>query len=39
VASVPLIRDVAWWVEVPERPVLHARIRDGRPGMTARDID
>ena len=33
VASEPLTRDVASWVEVPEYSVLHARIRDdGRPG-------
>jgi predicted glutamine amidotransferase len=39
VASEPLTRDVASWVEVPEYAVLHARIRDGRPAVTVRCID
>ncbi len=39
VASEPLTRDVASWVEVPEYAVLHARIRDGRPAVTVRYID
>ncbi|HEX5629855.1 MAG TPA: class II glutamine amidotransferase [Usitatibacteraceae bacterium] len=39
VASEPLTRDVASWVEVPEYSVLHARIRDGRPGVTVSYID
>ena len=39
VASEPLTRDVASWVEVPEYSVLHARIRDGRPAVTLRYLD
>ena len=39
VASEPLTRDVASWVEVPEYSVLHARIRDGRPDVAVRYID
>ncbi|MGD9954010.1 MAG: class II glutamine amidotransferase [Burkholderiales bacterium] len=39
VASEPLTRDVASWVEVPEYSVLHARIRDGRPDVTLRYLD
>jgi predicted glutamine amidotransferase len=39
VASEPLTRDVASWVEVPEYSILHARIHDGRPGATLRYID
>jgi glutamine amidotransferase len=39
VASEPLTRDVAAWVEVPEYSLLHARIRDGRPAVTLRYLD
>ena len=39
VASEPLTRDVASWVEVPEYSVLHARMRDGRPDVSVRYID
>lgn len=39
VASEPLTRDVASWVEVPEYSVLHAGLRDGRPEATLRFLD
>lgn len=39
VASEPLTRDVASWVEVPEYSVLHARLRDGRPEVSVRYLD
>jgi predicted glutamine amidotransferase len=39
VASEPLTRDIASWVEVPEYSVLHARLRDGRPGATLEFLD
>jgi glutamine amidotransferase len=39
VASEPLTRDVASWVEVPEYSVLHAGLRDGRPEVTLRFLD
>ena len=39
VSSEPLTRDVASWVEVPEYSVLHARIGDGRPGVSVRYLD
>jgi predicted glutamine amidotransferase len=39
VASEPLTRDVASWVEVPEYAVLHARLREGRPDVTLRYLD
>jgi predicted glutamine amidotransferase len=38
-ASEPLTRDVASWVEVPEYSLLHARLRDGRPAVTLRYLD
>ena len=38
VASEPLTRDTAAWVEVPEYSMLHARIRDGRPVISIRDL-
>jgi predicted glutamine amidotransferase len=38
VASEPLTRDTAAWVEVPEYSILHATIKDGRPVMVSRDI-
>ena len=39
VASEPLTRDVASWVEVPEYSVLHASLREGRPAVTLRYLD
>ncbi len=39
VASEPLTRDVASWVEVPEYAVLHARRHEGRPEATLRYLD
>src|SRR5690349_10759993 len=39
VASEPLTRDVASWVEVPEYSVLHAEIVDGRPRVAIRYLD
>ena len=39
VASEPLTRDVASWVEVPEFSVLHACIRGGRPAVTLRYLN
>jgi glutamine amidotransferase len=38
VASEPLTRDTAAWVEVPEYSMLHAAVRDGRPAVTMRDL-
>ncbi len=39
VASEPLTRDTAAWVEVPEYSMLHATIRKDRPAITIRDLD
>ncbi len=39
VASEPLTRDVASWVEVPEYSVLHARLEGGRPSVAIRYLD
>src|SRR5215470_12392206 len=39
VASEPLTRDTAAWVEVPEYSMLHATIRSGRPVIAIRDLD
>ena len=39
VASEPLTRDTAAWVEVPEYSMLHATIRQGRPALSIRDLD
>jgi len=39
VASEPLTRDVASWVEVPEYSVLHARIDAGRPRVAIHYLD
>jgi predicted glutamine amidotransferase len=39
IASEPLTRDVASWVEVPEYSVLHAEIRDGRPRVAIHYLD
>jgi predicted glutamine amidotransferase len=39
VASEPLTRDTAAWVEVPEYSMLHATIRKDRPAITIRDLE
>ena len=39
IASEPLTRDVASWVELPEYSVLHGEIRDGRPVVTLHYLD
>jgi len=39
IASEPLTRDVAAWVEVPEYSMLHAEVRDGRPSVTLHYLD
>ena len=39
IASEPLTRDVASWVEVPEYSILHVEIRDGRPAVTLHYLD
>jgi len=39
IASEPLTRDVASWVEVPEYSILHAEIRDGRPSVEIHYLD
>ena len=39
IASEPLTRDVASWVEVPEYSILHAEIRDGRPAVEISYLD
>ena len=39
IASEPLSRDVASWVEVPEYGLLHAEIRDGRPAIRISYLD
>jgi glutamine amidotransferase len=39
IASEPLTRDVASWVEVPEYSVLHAEIRNGRPAVEITYLD
>lgn len=39
VASEPLTRDTAAWVEVPEYTVLHAELRGGRPVLSLRHLD
>jgi glutamine amidotransferase len=39
IASEPLTRDVAAWVEVPEYSLLHAEVRDGRPTVTLHYLD
>lgn len=38
VASEPLTRDTAAWVEVPEYSMLHASAARGRPAITIRDL-
>ena len=39
VASEPLTRDTAAWVEVPEYGMMHAELKDGRPVVTLRYLD
>jgi predicted glutamine amidotransferase len=39
IASEPLTRDIAAWVEVPEYSMLHATIKQGRPLITIHDLD
>ena len=39
IASEPLTRDVASWVEVPEYSVLHAEIGEGRPRVAIHYLD
>jgi hypothetical protein len=39
IASEPLTRDTAAWVEVPEYSMLHASLEKGRPVITLRDLD
>ena len=39
VASEPLTRDTAAWVEVPEYSMLHATIKKDRPVLSIRDLD
>ncbi len=39
IASEPLTRDVAAWVEVPEYSLLHAEIRDARPAVSLHYLD
>ena len=39
IASEPLTRDVASWVELPEYSILHGEIRDGRPVVTLHYLD
>ena len=39
IASEPLTRDVAAWVEVPEYSLLHAEIRAGRPAVSLTYLD
>jgi hypothetical protein len=39
IASEPLTRDVASWVEVPEYSLLHARIAGGRPAVRIHYLD
>jgi len=39
IASEPLTRDVAAWVEVPEYSLLHAEIRGGRPVVRLHYLD
>jgi predicted glutamine amidotransferase len=39
VASEPLTRDTAAWVEVPEYSMLHARLERGRPAVIIDDLE
>jgi glutamine amidotransferase len=38
VASEPLTKDTAAWVELPEYSILHASVRRGRPTISIRDL-
>jgi glutamine amidotransferase len=38
IASEPLTRDTAAWVEVPEYSMLHGTIKNNRPKITIRDL-
>jgi glutamine amidotransferase len=39
IASEPLTRDVASWVEIPEYALLHARMNGGRPAVSLHYLD
>jgi glutamine amidotransferase len=39
IASEPLTRDVASWVEIPEYALLHAQMRGGRPAVSLHYLD
>jgi len=39
IASEPLTRDTAAWVEVPEYALFHATIKNGRPAINIRDLN
>ena len=39
VASEPLTRDTAAWVEVPEYSMLHAELKHGHPELRVRELD
>ena len=39
IASEPLTRDTAAWVEVPEYSMLHATIKNNRPKIVIHDLD
>jgi glutamine amidotransferase len=39
IASEPLTRDVASWVEIPEYALLHAHMRNGRPAVSLHYLD
>ena len=39
IASEPLTRDTAAWVEVPEYAMMHAELENGRPVVTLKSLD
>ena len=39
IASEPLTRDTAAWVEVPEYGMMHAELENGRPVVTLKSLD
>ena len=39
IASEPLTRDTAAWVEVPEYGMMHAELKNGRPVVTLACLD
>jgi glutamine amidotransferase len=39
IASEPLTRDTAAWVEVPEYAMMHAELKGGRPVVTLKNLD